>query len=179
MDTALMATPLSELSWHSYVTPEGLVNPIAAGKIGVYGVANQLEVIQYIGFSRDIYLSLRQHLIRQPQACYFFKFLGIERPSRTELDRIRQQWLGELDYRPVGNGAAQPAWEHPIDVKATMTAEMLATWSGLDELAQIKYLKDLARQKEAEILQALAERQITEPLRFNPKLKENGLLDLK
>ncbi len=179
MDTALTVTPLLELSSYSYLTPEGLVNPVASGQIGVYGIADQCEVIQYIGLSRDIYLSLRQHLIRQPQACYYFKFHRIERPNRAQLEAIRQQWLSELGTPPVGNASEQMAWEQPIDVKTTMSPKMQQTFAGLDDVAQAKYLKDLARQKETEIFQALAARQVTEPLRFNPKLKENGLLDLK
>lgn len=167
------------LPWHDYLTVDGRVDDTAAAQIGVYGIFDAQAQAQYIGFSRDIYLSLRQHLIRQPQACYGFKFYPIQRPDRSELEAIRQQWLAELSELPPGNGPAQTAWEKPIDLKQTMTPDMQQEWQGLDVTAQIKYLKNLARQKEAEILQALAERNVTEPLRFNPKLKENGLLDLQ
>ncbi|MGL4620405.1 MAG: GIY-YIG nuclease family protein, partial [Chroococcidiopsis sp.] len=45
--------------------------------------------------------------------------------------------------------------------------------------AQIKILKTAARRVEAEILSQLQTRGLQMQLRFNPKLKEQGLLDLK
>ncbi len=175
----MSAPALTTLTWQDYLTPEGCVDPRGAGQIGVYAIFDAEEKPCYIGYSRDIYLSLRQHLIRQPQACYGFKFLPIERPNRSQLEEIRQQWLAELGSLPPGNGADQERWEKPIDLKQTMTPQMQQEWAGLDEVSQIKYLKNLARQKEAEILDILSTRHVTEPLRFNPKLKENGLLDLQ
>lgn len=179
MTIPVTVTPLAELPLIPYLTATGLVDTAAMGKIGVYAIFDQAEHVQYIGFSRDIYLSLRQHLVRQPQACYGFKFYGIERPNRTQLEAIRQQWISELGTQPQGNGEQQGAWENAIDVKTRMSPEMQQEWAGLDEVGQIKYLKDLARQAEQEIFQVLDARHVTEPLRFNPKLKENGLLDLK
>lgn len=179
MTLAVTTPALSELTLIPYLTAAGLVDTTPLGQIGVYAIYDQVEQVQYVGFSRDIYLSLRQHLVRQPQACYGFKFLAIDRPNRTQLEAIRQQWLNELASIPLGNGEQQGAWENPIDVKAKMSPEMQQDWAGLDELGQIKYLKNLARQTEQDIFQLLEARQVSEPLRFNPKLKENGLLDLK
>ena len=48
-----------------------------------------------------------------------------------------------------------------------------------DELTQIKILKNIARRIEAEILAQLKARGVQTEIRFNPKLKEEGLLDLK
>jgi hypothetical protein len=44
---------------------------------------------------------------------------------------------------------------------------------------QIKLLKQVSRRVEAQILEALKSRGVQTEIRFNPKLKENGLLDLK
>ena len=49
----------------------------------------------------------------------------------------------------------------------------------LDDRGRTKAMKQAARRIEAEILSGLAERNLTEPLRFHPKLKETGILDLK
>ncbi|AFY62284.1 GIY-YIG nuclease family protein [Synechococcus sp. PCC 6312] len=179
MTLAVTVPPLADLRLIPYLTVTGLVDTSPTGQIGVYAIFDQSDQVQYIGFSRDIYLSLRQHLVRQPQACYGFKFYAIDRPNRTQLDAIRQQWLNELGTIPPGNDTQQGAWENAIDVKTRMSPAMQQEWAGLDEVGQIKYLKDLARQAEQEIFQVLEARHVTEPLRFNPKLKENGLLDLK
>ena len=48
-----------------------------------------------------------------------------------------------------------------------------------DGLGQLKLIKNVARRVEAEILLQLQARGVKEEIRFNPKLKENGLLDLK
>ena len=48
-----------------------------------------------------------------------------------------------------------------------------------DGIGQLKLIKNVARRVEAEILAQLQARGVKEEMRFNPKLKENGLLDLK
>jgi len=49
----------------------------------------------------------------------------------------------------------------------------------LDELGKIKLLKKVARRYEEIIKNQLDERGVKFEVRFNPKLKEDGLLDLK
>ncbi len=70
--------------------------------------------MQFIGYSRDIYLSLRQHLVRQPQKCYWVKIHTIERPNRTILENIEQAWIEENGNLPVGNGEQKATWTQPI-----------------------------------------------------------------
>ncbi len=48
-----------------------------------------------------------------------------------------------------------------------------------DEVKQMNILKNIARRVEAEILAALELRGLKTQIRFNPKLKETGLLDVK
>ena len=48
-----------------------------------------------------------------------------------------------------------------------------------DDMAQVKIIKNVARRVEAEILEVLQARGLQMQIRFNPKLKEEGLLDLK
>ncbi|MFN6180174.1 MAG: GIY-YIG nuclease family protein, partial [Dolichospermum sp.] len=50
---------------------------------------------------------------------------------------------------------------------------------GIDELQKSKVLKTVARRVEEEILAILEARGLKTQIRFNPKLKEVGLLDLK
>lgn len=150
------------------------------GKVGVYAIFDQAQTLQYIGYSRDVFLSLKQHLVRRPQACYWLKVQTIDRPSRAILEAIRDAWIVENGSLPIGNGAAEAQWTQPIDVKTVMTtAEQQQFAAAIDEVAQIKVLKQVARRVEAELLQTLQTRGLQAEIRFNPKLKETGLLDLK
>ena len=60
-----------------------------------------------------------------------------------------------------------------------MTEEENAQYRQSEPAKQIKILKQVARRVEAQILERLSERGAKIDFRFNPKLKEKGLLDLK
>ena len=172
---------LASLDFIAYVNPEGYLPNQFEGKVGAYAIFAQDKTLQYVGYSRDIYLSLKQHLVRQPQLCWWLKVQTIDRPSRTALEGIRNTWIAENGTVPPGNNTEQSQWDQAIDVKAAMTPEEQARYQDpqLDPVAQQKVLKNAARRIEAEILAVLASRQIQEALRFNPKLKDSGFLDLK
>ena len=172
---------LADLDYLPYADANGLLPSALAGKIGAYAIFGADRHLQYVGYSRDVYLSLKQHLVRQPHQCHWFKVQTIERPSRSVLESMRQAWIAESGVTPVGNQDQRPQWEQAIDVKAAMTAAEMAQYQDeqLDDRARRKVLKQAARRLEADILAVLAARGIQEPLRFNPKLKDNGLLDLK
>jgi len=171
---------LASLQFISYLDTEGKVTTIAQGKIGVYAIFDEEKVLQYVGYSRDIYLSLKQHLARECQGCYWLKIKTIDKPSRTILEAIRESWIAENGATPVGNDVEAKKWNEPIDVKLVMTAEeKVKLETALDEFTQEKVLKNVARRVESEILEILKSRGVTEEIRFNPKLKSQGLLDLK
>lgn len=172
--------PLSALEALPYLDANGQLPEALAGKIGVYAIFDAQQVLQYVGYSRNILLSLKQHLVRQPHACHWVKAHTCDRPSRTALEAIQQAWLAASGSVPPGNGAAAEAWTQPIDVRHHLTpAEAATLAAAVDELAQIKALKKIARRVEADILAQLQARGVQTELRFNPKLKETGLLDLK
>ncbi|MBN3942723.1 MAG: GIY-YIG nuclease family protein [Nostoc sp.] len=173
---------LATLEYIPYIDDRGQLPEQFQGKIGVYAIFDQEKVLQFVGYSRDVYLSLKQHLVRQPQQCYWVKVQTIERPSRTILENTENAWIAENGSVPWGNGDNKEKWTHPIDVKVVMTDEEQANYQNPanDELAQIKVLKNVARRVEAEISTQLLEvRGLQMQIRFNPKLKEEGLLDLK
>jgi hypothetical protein len=61
-----------------------------------------------------------------------------------------------------------------------MTSEEQALYAATtNEVEQAKVLKNIARRVEAEIKAVLEERGVKESLRFDPKLKEQGLLNIK
>lgn len=170
---------LDDLEFLVYLSEQGSIDENLQGKIGVYAIFDEAKILQFVGYSRDIYLSLKQHLVRQPDKCYWLKLQTIERPSRTVLETTKQQWMTENGTIPEGNQAADSIWTQPIDAKLTMTDEEKASYEAQDELGKIKFLKSVARKLETEIQEKLSDRGVNMEIRFNPKLKEQGLLDLK
>ncbi len=170
---------LKTLEYLPYLDENGIILEDCQGKIGVYAIFDQDKDLQFVNYSRDIYLSLKQHLVRQPQKCYWVKYQTINRPSRTTLEEIRQIWLKENGSIPSGNQLEKSPWTEPIDAKLTMTETEEKEYENSDEVGKIKILKNIARRLEAEIQEKLKQRGVTMEIRFNPKLKEQGLLDLK
>jgi hypothetical protein len=179
--TSQTNTPsLTSLEFIPYIGDRGQLPEQFEGKVGVYAIFDQDNLLQYVGYSRDVYLSLKQHLVRQPGDCYWVKVQMIDRPSRTILEEIRAAWITENGTVPAGNSVNETIWNHPIDVKGLMTPDERQRYdTAIDELTQMKVLKQTARRVEAVILEALQARGVQTELRFNPKLKEVGLLDLK
>lgn len=169
---------LSQLEFLPYLQ-DGQISTDFERKVGVYAIFDADQTLRYIGYSRNVYLSLKQHLVRQPGACYWIKAQCIERPSRTILEEIQSAWIAENGELPNGNGAIAHLWNQPIDAKQTLTDAEKAQYEQLDDLGKIKFLKQTARRVEAQVLDKLQARGVEMDLRFNPKLKEEGLLDLK
>ena len=179
MSTQVETPSLSSLEFLAYLNEDGCINEDIQGKIGVYAIFNREREMQYVGYSRDVYLSLKQHLIRQPQSCYWVKIQTIDRPSRKILDEIATSWIAQNGSTPAGNDRTASVWNEPIDANPAMTEEEKAQYNQNDELGQIKIRKKVARRVEAQIQQQLSDRGVKMKIRFNPKLKEKGLLDLK
>jgi hypothetical protein len=172
---------LANLTEITYLDENGKLPANLSGKIGVYAIFDRAKTLQFVGYSRDVYISLKQHFVRQPQSCYWLKVQTIEKPNRAILEDTMNAWIAENDTIPIGNGADKAKWSEAIDVKPLMLDEEKVNYekaSG-DEFAQSKVLKNVARRVEAEILEILKARGCQEEIRFNPKLKDSGLLDLK
>lgn len=170
---------LADLNEIAFIDAEGQMTDQFDGKVGIYAIFDQAKTLQCVGYSRDVSLSLKQHLIRKPQNCYWLKVQTIDRPNRTILEEIRDAWIAENGTVPDGNGIDAEQWHQPIDAKSRMTSEEQATYAASDDLGRTKTLKQVARRVEAEVLQALDQRGVKMPIRFDPKAKEEGLLNLK
>ena len=55
-----ITSDLQSLNFFPYLDNDGLINEKLHKKIGVYAIFNKNKHIQFIGYSRDIYLSLKQ-----------------------------------------------------------------------------------------------------------------------
>ena len=170
---------LNSLEFLAYINDAGELPDSLQNQIGIYAIFDESQILQFVGYSRDIYLSLKQHLVRQPENCYWVKATTIDRPNRTFLESVESAWIDENGSIPVGNGAAQSNWLDPIATNYAMTTAESDSFEDLDGLAQIKLLKQVARRVEETILVKLQARGVKTEIRFNPKLKEQGLLDLK
>lgn len=170
---------LGSLDFLAYINDAGELPEILQNKIGIYAIFDKSQVLQFVGYSRDIYLSLKQHLVRQPDCCYWVKATTIDRPNRTFLDSVQSSWIAENGSTPTGNGADSALWLDPISTHHAMTAAENDSFADLDGLAQIKMRKQVSRRVEETILAKLQQRGVQTEIRFNPKLKEQGLLDLK
>ena len=179
MTTQSELPTLASLDYLAYLDENGSLSEDTHKKIGVYAIFDRDRQLQFVGYSRDIYLSLKQHLIRKPQACYWLKIETIDRPSRSILAEIKQAWIVENGSTPSGNAEEEAIWTQPIDAKPTMTDEEKAKYQKSDELGQIKIYKKVARRVEEIIKEQLKVRGVNMDIRFNPKIKEQGLLDLK
>jgi hypothetical protein len=174
-------TALATLEYIPYIDTNGQLPEQFQGKIGVYAIFDTSKKLQFIGYSRDVYLSLKQHLVRLPEQCHWVKVQTIERPNRATLENIEKAWIQENGAVPAGNSETKDVWIQPVNVKNLMTLEEKVNYENPnhDEMAQIKIIKNVARRVEAEILKVLEARGLQAQIRFNPKLKEEGLLDLK
>jgi hypothetical protein len=170
---------LDSLEFLPYINDTGELPVELQNQIGIYAIFDRSQLLQFVGYSRDIYLSLKQHLVRQPEYCYWVKAKTIERPNRTFLEDVRADWIAKNGIIPAGNDVASSTWLDPIDTNYAMTALESNSFADLDGVAQIKLLKQVARRVEETILSKLKERGVQTEIRFNPKLKEQGLLDLK
>jgi hypothetical protein len=179
MTSTIDLPSLAGLEFIAYLDRVGELPVEFQGSIGIYAIFDRERVLQFVGYSRDIYLSLKQHLVRQPDACYWLKATTIDKPNRTFLEGVQAAWIAENGSVPSGNGAASQTWLDPIDTNHAMTDLERASFEDLDGVAQIKLLKQVARRVEETILTKLKERGVQTEIRFNPKLKEQGLLDLK
>jgi hypothetical protein len=169
---------LGNLAYIPYIDSDGQLPEHLQSQVGVYAIFDSERILQFVGYSRNVYLSLQQHLVRQPQLCYWLKAQTIDRPNRTLLEDIRNAWISENGSTPVGNGLDDTKWTQSIDAKSAMTAEEEASYLSSDELTQAKLLKNAARRVEKQILAELESRGLVTQIRFNPKLKEKGLLDI-
>lgn len=170
---------LASLELLAYINDQGELATDLQGLIGIYAIFDRIQVLQFVGYSRDIYLSLKQHLVRQPEHCYWVKATTIDRPNRTFLEGVQAAWIAENGSLPIGNGVNSKIWVDSIDTNYAMTDAERASFEDLDGVAQIKLRKQVARRVEETILTKLKQRGVTTEIRFNPKLKDQGLLDLK
>ena len=180
MATTTLPT-LADQTEFPYLNDQGLLPQQFEGAIGAYAIFDEGQKLVHTGYSRNVLLSLKQHLIRNPKACHGVKVATIERPSKRLLEDIIQAWNQESGGSPYDSDNLESIWAESTQLLPHMTPEDRAKYDDpqLDHRSKVKLLKQTSRRLEAEILKVLEEKGCQEELRFNPKLKETGILELK
>lgn len=78
---------------------------------GVYAVLGRDRRIHYIGYSRNVALSLKGHLAQLgSDVCALVQVEPSKVARREAMEAQRQAWLAQLDYVPSGNAEASDLW---------------------------------------------------------------------
>ena len=91
---------------------------------GVYAVLDSDRIYQYVGYSRDVLRSLKGHIAQNgSQVCSFIRVKTFKFPKRQVMETLKNEWIAELDYIPLGNTGEQETWARTIGeaAKAAMT----------------------------------------------------------
>lgn len=86
---------------------------------GVYAVLNGDRQTQYIGYSRNVVLSLRGHLTQFGSAiCALVRVHPFKFPKRDQMEALRDTWIAELGTLPPGNRDDSGLWANTVGAAA-------------------------------------------------------------
>ncbi|TVP59803.1 MAG: GIY-YIG nuclease family protein [Nodularia sp. (in: Bacteria)] len=91
---------------------------------GVYAVLDAERQTQYIGYSRNVLLSLNGHVSQYgEQKCAFVRVQTFKFPKRQEMEDLRDAWIAELATTPPGNASEGGIWASTVGeaAKAVMS----------------------------------------------------------
>ena len=129
---------------------------------GVYAVLDADNQTQYIGYSRNVLLSLNAHVSQYgEQKCAFLRVQTFKFPKRQEMEDLRDAWIGELATTPPGNASEGGMWASTVGeaAKAVMSETERQAYEE-KKLKLRKAMADSTLSKEIEKVDAsVAERQ--------------------
>lgn len=91
---------------------------------GVYAVLDATQQHQYIGYSRNVFTSLKGHLAEHgSDICAYVRVQAFKFPKREEMEQLRDIWIAELATVPPGNTGAGGVWATTVGeiAKAAMS----------------------------------------------------------
>ena len=129
---------------------------------GVYAVLDAERLTQYIGYSRNVLLSLNSHVTQNgEQKCTFVRVQAFKFPKRQEMEDLRDAWIAELQSMPPGNATDCGMWASTVGeaTKAVMSEAERQVYEE-KKLKLRKAMADTTLSKESETTDASeAERQ--------------------
>eukprot|EP00903_Cladosiphon_okamuranus_P019159 g17622.t1 len=70
----------------------------------VYAVVGKDETVNFVGVGRNVALSVASHLANEGgDMVHFLKLRSFKFPKREEMDALKEKWIEECGYTPVGN----------------------------------------------------------------------------
>lgn len=113
-NTTITATP--ELSAAQVMPVEAWCQSSQDVKVaGVYAVLDRERHTQYVGYSRNVMLSLKGHVAQNGhEKCAFVRVQTFKIPKREEMEKLRDAWILELGSVPPGNGDASEMWASTV-----------------------------------------------------------------
>lgn len=110
---------------------------------GVYAVLDAERRTQYVGYSRNVLLSLKGHVTQNGQEkCAFVRVQTFKFPKREEMEKLRDAWISELGSVPPGNSDASEMWLSTVGEAAR--AAMSAAERNAYEEKKLKLRKAIA-----------------------------------
>jgi hypothetical protein len=147
-ETAIAAPLLME----EIVPLESWCQSLGNAKVaGVYAVLDRDRQTQFIGYSRNVSLSVRGHVTQfDSDTCAFVRVQPFQFPKRDQMESLRDRWIAELGYTPPGNSQSGE-WANTI-AAAAIAAMSPAERQAYDE-KKLKLRKAMA---DAELNRELA-----------------------
>ncbi|MCY7321445.1 MAG: GIY-YIG nuclease family protein [Phormidesmis sp. CAN_BIN36] len=88
---------------------------------GVYAVFDRDRQLQYVGYSRNVPLSLSGHVTQVGEhTCAFLRLKTFKFPKREEMEQLRDAWITENGKVPSGNGDESDRWASTIGEAAKL-----------------------------------------------------------
>ena len=91
---------------------------------GVYAVLDTTQQHQYIGYSRNVFTSLKGHLAEHgSDICAYVRVQAVKFPKREEMEQLRDNWIAQLNTIPPGNTGEGGVWATTVGeiAKAAMS----------------------------------------------------------
>jgi hypothetical protein len=123
---------------------------------GVYAVLDTEQHTQYIGYSRNVLLSLNGHVAQNgEQKCAFVRVQAFKFPKRQEMEDLRDAWIAELESTPPGNASESGMWASTVGevAKAAMSEAERQAYEE-KKLKLRKAMADTTLSKESETIDA-------------------------
>jgi hypothetical protein len=88
---------------------------------GVYAVLDPAQQVQYIGYSRNVLLSLNGHATQNGFAkCAFVRVQAVKFPKRETMESLRDEWIAQLGSIPPGNAEDSGMWAATVGEAARL-----------------------------------------------------------
>ncbi len=124
------ASEVASITADANMSTEDWCNTQNAKVAGVYAVLNSSQQTQYIGYSRNVSLSLRSHLTAHgAEVCALVRVQPFKFPKRAEMEQLCDRWINELPSPPPGNSDGSSDWASTVRDAAAMSAAEQAIYA--------------------------------------------------